>query len=47
MGNPFANMSPDEWPEGVSAADVADVADDVQYMRDHEDDPDPIPPSNK
>lgn len=36
--NPFSNMSPDEWPEGVSAGEVMDVVDDAEYMKEHEDD---------
>lgn len=38
MPNPFSNMDPDEWPEDVPAAEVMDVVEDVQYMKDHEDD---------
>lgn len=46
MGNPFANMAPDEWPEGVSAEEVAQVVDDVRYMQEHQDDG-PLPGSEK
>lgn len=38
MANPFSNMDPDEWPEGVSAEEVMDLVDDVQYMKDHQND---------
>lgn len=44
MSNPFANMDPEDWPEGVSAAEIMDVVDDAQYMQDHQDDG-PLPDS--
>jgi hypothetical protein len=41
MGHPFANMAPDEWPEGLTTEEqeqVFEAVQDVQYMKDHEND---------
>lgn len=41
MANPFGNMDPEDWPEGLSPEDqeqVFEIVQDVRYMTEHQDD---------